>query len=310
MSNSRIGPIFIMFAASLWAIDAIFRTQLTFSIPPASIVMIEHAIGFLFLSPFLFKNISSIRALKLKEWLMLLAMTVVSSVLGTLLFTEALARSFAQFDFVTPILLQKLQPVFVIILSALFLKERLTPRFIMLAFFALFGSYLISFGFQPVQLQFVGKELVFMLAIGAAASWGAGTILSKYALKKLSFPALSALRFLLAVPVAYLFSLFLNQTYNLMSLQPDHIWRFIVIAGVTGGAFAIFIYYKGLKMTQAKISTMAELSFPIVSILIAVTPLNPYGEPQQITVANTLGIIILLWSIVMISFGEPNKGEK
>lgn len=309
VSNVRFGPVFIMIAASLWAVDAIFRTQLTFSIPPITIVMIEHAIGFLLLSPIFFKNIASIRALKFSDWGILLTMTLVSSVLGTLLFTEALSRSFAEFDFVTPILLQKLQPVFVIVLSALFLKERLTPRFIALASVALVGSYLISFGFQPVQLQFVGKELVFLLALGASACWGGGTILSKFALKKLSFPALTSLRFLLAVPIAFLFSVFLRETYNIVSLQIDEIWRFLVIAGITGGAVAIYLYYKGLQTTQAKVSTIAELMFPIISILIAITPLNPYGEAQTLTAGNVLGIILLIGSILMISFSTHQESE-
>lgn len=310
MSQSRIAPMFIMMAASLWAIDAIFRTQLTFTIPPASIVMIEHAIGFLFLSPFFFKYLSKIKSLSMREWGILLAMTVVSSVAGTILFTEALAKSFSEFDFVTPILLQKLQPVFVILFSAIFLKEKISRRFIMLTACALFGSYLISFGFSPVQLQFVGKELVFLLAIGAAAAWGSGTVLSKYSLSKLPFPAVSALRFLLAVPVAYIFSIFLGETYNVMNLGYDQIWRFVVIAALTGGAIAIYLYYKGLQKTEAKVSTIAELMFPIVSILIAITPLNPYGAPQQLTMANIIGIVILLVSIILISFKKKIPIER
>ncbi len=310
MSQSRIAPVFIMIAASLWAIDAIFRTQLTFTIPPASIVMIEHAIGFLFLSPFFFRYLSKIKSLKTKEWGILLMMTVVSSVAGTILFTEALAKSFAEFDFVTPILLQKLQPIFVIVFSAIFLKEKISSRFIALAACALFGSYLISFGFEPVKLQFIGKELVFLLAIGAAAAWGSGTVLSKHSLNKLPYPAVSALRFLLAVPVAYIFSLFLGETYNVMNLNYDQIWRFIVIAGLTGGAFAVYLYYKGLQATEAKISTIAELMFPVVSILIAVTPLNPYGAPQQLSLANIIGIIILVTSIILISFKKKIPTEK
>jgi len=310
MSQSRIAPVFIMLAASLWAVDAIFRTQLTFTIPPAGIVMIEHAIGFVFLSPFFFKYVKEIKTLKIKEWGILLAMTIVSSVAGTILFTEALAKSFAEFDFVTPILLQKLQPVFVILFSALFLKEKVSWRFAALTICALFGSYLISFGFAPVKLQIVGKELVFLLAIGAAAAWGSGTVLSKYSLNRLPFPAVSALRFLLAVPVAYIFSIFLGETFNVMTLGYDQIWRFIVIAGLTGGAIAIYLYYKGLHLTQAKVSTIAELMFPVVSIFIAITPLNPYGSPQQLSIANGVGIIILVVSIILISFHKKIPIEK
>ena len=296
-----------MIAATLWAVDALFRTQLTYTIPSTYIVMIEHFIGFLILSPFLIRYRKDIMNLKKHDWMILLVMTIVSSVLGTVLFTEALGRSFAEFDFVTPILLQKLQPLFVVALSALILKEHISMKFIILALLALFGSYLISFGFSPVSLQFAGKELVFIFAIGAAASWGTGTILSKHALKHIPFPALAGLRMLLAVPIAYIFSLFLGQVFNPMTIGGGEWWRFFVIAGITGGALAIYLYYKGLQKTPAKVSTFAELMFPVASIFIAITPLNPYGEAQILSFANILGIVLLVGSVLMISFIQSEK---
>lgn len=296
-----------MIAATLWAVDAIFRTQLTYTIPPISIVMIEHAIGFVILSPLLLKYWKDIRQLKLKDWAIIWVLTIVSSVLGGYFFTEALSRSFAQFDFVTPILLQKFQPIFVVLLSALILKEPLSKRFILLAGLALIGSYLMSFGTQPVDLQFNGKELIYLLALGAAASWGSGTIMSKYALTRLPFAGLTLLRFMLAVPVAFVCSLILGQTYNPLMISGIDTLRLLLIAGITGGALAIYLYYKGLQNTPARVSTFAELMLPATSILIALTPLNPYGEPQVLTLANSIGIGILITSVLLISFLPRTK---
>lgn len=294
----------IMAAASLWAIDAIFRTVLTFSIPVSVIVLIEHIIGFIFLSPFLLKDLGALRKLELKSWAVLLLMCLLSSVLGTLLFTQALNDSFAIKDFATPILLQKLQPIFVIILSSIFLKEKVTLKFVFWAIIALIGSYLISFGFNPISLTFSQRELVYLLAIGAAFAWGGGTILSKYLLGKLNFMTASALRFLFAIPFALLSILIFEQTIDISSVGVDQLWRFVVIGGVTGGAFAIYLYYKGLQSTKAKVSTFAELAFPVISILIAVTPLNPYGEAQNLVLGNVVGIILLLVAITKISFDK------
>jgi len=299
--HEKMGPFLIMAAASLWAVDALFRTHLTYALPSAMIVVLEHAIGFAILSPIFFKNWRWIRVMKKAEWMNFIALTIVSSVLGGILFTQALAKSFAEFDFVTPILLQKLQPIFVVGLSALILKERINVKFIILAIIALIGSYLMTFGATIVPFTFQGKEQVFLLALGAAACWGSGTIMSKRALKTLNFPAATSLRFLLAIPIASVFAIFLKETFNPMNLQFDQIWRLVVIATLTGGAGAIFLYYKGLQKTDAKVSTFAELMLPLVSILIAITPLNPYGEPQQLTTANIVGIIVLLVSVIMIS---------
>jgi len=301
MNKVKIAPYFIMAAAALWALDGLFRTQLTYSIPTTAIIFFEHLLGFIILSPIIIKNFRWIKAIKTDTWKALLLMTLVSTVLGTLFFTEALARSFAYNDFVTPILLQKLQPVFVVIMSAIFLKERLSMQFLLLAVAALVGSYLISFGTMPVSLTLDGKELIYLLAIGAAFCWGTGTILSKKVLDSIDFPIATALRFLLAIPISLAFMFLLKQSYDFTQIATGDFVRFLIIAGITGGAGAIFLYYWGLQNTQAKISTFAELTFPVVTILIAVTPLNPYGSPQQMTGANMVGIVILVLSIILIS---------
>ena len=308
MDKVKTAPYFIMAAAALWALDGLFRTQLTYSIPTTSIIFFEHVLGFIILSPIIVKNFRWIKAINIDTWKALILMTLVSTVLGTLFFTEALARSFAYNDYVTPILLQKLQPIFVIIMSAIFLKEKLSIRFLFLAAIALVGSYLISFGTTPISLSLDGKELIYLLALGAAFCWGTGTILSKKVLDKVEFPLATALRFLLAIPISFVFVLMLKQSYNFTQIASGDFIRFLIIAGITGGAGALFLYYWGLQNTQAKISTFAELTFPIVSILIAITPLNPYGSPQQVSVSNIVGILLLFASIILITL--ENRAQK
>jgi drug/metabolite transporter (DMT)-like permease len=99
----------------------------------------------------------------------------------------------------------------------------------------------------------------------------------------------------------------INQEYYPWNVTIDEMWRFIVI-GLTTGAGAILIYYHGLKRTEAKVATFAELTFPIVSVLIAITALNPYGEPDKLSMAKAFGIAILLLSIIAISL-ENNAKE-
>lgn len=302
------GPFLIMIAASLWAVDALLRGVLIKSMPTASIVFYEHLIGFVLLLPLFIRCISKFKALTVRDWLGLIGMTVVSSALGTLLFTEALSRSFALYDFATPILLLKLQPVFVIGLAVLFLKERLTFRFISFVLVAFVGSYLVSFGAHLVPLALTNQVMVYLLSLGAAFSWGAGTILSKTALKKLTFSEATVIRYALAVPVTFIFMLSLHQVRGITELELGQVLRLVAIAFTTGAA-AIFIYYKGLQRTEAKVSTIAELMYPVIGILIAITALNPYGAPQNLLPANILGIILLLGSILIISIDHVKEHQ-
>ncbi|MDP3964853.1 MAG: DMT family transporter [bacterium] len=297
------GPFLIMIAATLWALDGLLRSHLTERMPSMVIVFYEHAVGFLLLLPFVFKSFGKIKKLSGNDWSRLVILALVSSVLGTALFTEAFARSAEFFDFATPILLQKLQPVFVVFFAWLSLKERITWRFAGLAIIALLGSYLVSFGGEKIELDFTGRELVYILAIGAALAWGLGTILSKSILEKLSFSEATSLRFLLAIPLSALFITVQGGWYSPAELDGGQIWRFLVI-GLTTGMGAILIYYRGLKVTQAKVATFAELMFPIVSIGIAVTALNPFGEAQTFSLAQGAGILLLLGSILAISLTE------
>lgn len=306
LNSKVIAPVFIMITGVLWAVDALLRTELTRTITPAGIVMVEHIVGFLLLSPLFFKSIPKIRTLNNKEWLVAFILTLTSSVGGTILFTSALQKSFAVYDFATPILLQKFQPLFVILFSRLILHEKPGFRFLSLVPLALIGSYMISFGTERITLQLAGKELIYVLSIGAAICWGLGTIFSKYLLRKLSFVEATSLRFLLAIPISFVVMILIGQEYNPVNLKVSEMYRFIVI-GLTTGAGAVLVYYHGLKKTPAIISTFAELTFPLTSILIAITALNPHGEPDTLEMANLFGIIILLLSILAISFDDRQK---
>lgn len=303
VKSKKVAPFFVMLAGVLWAVDALLRTQLTQTISPAGIVFTEHVIGFVILSPLFFKAIPKIRTLNFSDWTVAVLLTLVSSVAGTLLFTEALQLSFATYDFSTPVLLQKLQPVFVILLAKLLLHEKLGMRFLSIVPIALIGSYMVSFGTEGFQLQLAGKELIYILSISAAFCWGFGTILSKKLLGKLSFTEATSLRFLLAIPLSFIVMFLLDQQYNPLTLSVEELTRFIII-GLTTGAGAILVYYYGLRKTPAKIATFAELTFPITSILIAVTALNPYGEADQLNLGQIFGIVILILSIMAISFDQ------
>jgi len=297
-----------MLAASLWALDALIRTPLTKTIPSASIVLYEHAIGLLVLSPIFIKSVPILRSLSTKTWAHVVLLSLVSSVGGTLLFTQALSASFATGDFITPLLLQKLQPLLVIALAALILKEKLHKQFFLWAPLALIGSYLMSFGLTLPHVSLANKELVVLLSLGAAACWGSGTIISKLLLSKYSPRDATFLRFLVAIPIAFVIAISLHQYAPLGTLTSANILRFILIS-ITTGAAALLMYYHGLARTKAHIATIAELAFPLASVAIGITSLNPYGAPQSLSLAQMAGIILLIGSVLRISFLHQTSND-
>src|SRR3989338_4035486 len=111
-------PIFIIIAALLWAFDGLIRQHL-YSLPPTTIIFFEHLIGFIILTPFVWKYIRETKFTQL-EWILLLVISVLSGLLGTLWFTTALAKvNFISISVV--FLLKKLQPIFAITTARIFL---------------------------------------------------------------------------------------------------------------------------------------------------------------------------------------------
>ncbi|MCX8008869.1 MAG: DMT family transporter, partial [Patescibacteria group bacterium] len=254
MNIPILGPLLIVLASSLWAVDALIRTPLTQTIPSAAIVFYEHVFGVVILIPLFFKSFRVLKNLSVKTWLSIILLAFVSSVGGTVFFTQALSASFVTGDFITPLLLLKLQPIIVIGLSVMLLKEKISRQFYPFALIAIFGSYLMSFGTTIPSFHFSGKELVVLLSLAASFCWGLGTIISKTLLKQYSSQDATFLRFLAAIPVGFLVMILMNQFFPPSLLSSSDILRFIAIA-LSTGAVALLIYYAGLSRTHAHVST-------------------------------------------------------
>ena len=113
------GPILIIIAALLWAVDGVIRREL-YTLPPITIIFFEHLIGLIILSPFVFKYILETKLNKTDWWLIVL-IAVLSGLFGTLWFTTALGK--VHFISISVVfLLQKLQPLFAITTARIFLK--------------------------------------------------------------------------------------------------------------------------------------------------------------------------------------------
>lgn len=286
------GPVFVLFAAMLWATDAPFRVHLTQSLSSNFIVLGEHAIDLLFVLPLLAMGWRDLKKLSWKEWSAVLFIAIGGSALGSIAFTQA-------FHYVNPsvaILLQKLQPLIAIVLAAIVLREPLTPKFYAWATIALFGAYLISFPNLVPQLYpgeaFNPNVTGVLLALTAAFFWGASTVMGRFVLHKIDFKLLTALRF----ATAFIFLLGLNVVQNTFPAPGEFTVTdlgYILVIAVVSGVVSLFIYYRGLQFTQASVATLAELGFPMAAIFV-----NWLFIPNSALVPMQLvGVVILLGAL-------------
>jgi drug/metabolite transporter (DMT)-like permease len=284
------GPILVFAAAMLWATDAPFRAHLTQELASNFIVFAEHGVDVLFALPILLLNWRDLKNLSWKEWLAVLTIGIFGSALASVAFTES-------FHYVNPsvsILLQKVQPLIAIVLAALFLGERLHKNFWLWTIIALFGAYLVSFPHLVPQVYagetFNPNTIGALLALTAAAIWGASTVLGKYVLRAAKFQTLTALRFV----TAFIFLGFLNayqHTFPQFSSVTPTDWLFIALIALCSGVFSLFLYYYGLQFTRASIATIAELGFPLAAVFV-----NAYFIPGAWPDGTVLGLFAGQWA--------------
>ena len=299
--KSYTGPMLIIIAALLWAVDGIIRRNL-YSLPPITIIFFEHLIGLIILFPFVFKYIFKSKLTR-RDWFLVILVALLSGLLGTLWFTTALLQvHFISFSVV--FLLQKLQPIFAITTASIFLKEKISKRYIVWALLAVGSAFFVTFPNGYVNLQTgQGTIIAALYALGAAFAWGSSTTFSKMLLGKVRADVSIFYRFLFTLALALPLVLIFGHSKSLFAPTPYQFGLFAFIA-ISTGMVALLIYYKGLSKTPVHISTILELTFPFIAILIDMIVYKAFLTPLQWIFA-----LLLVFSIYQISKISDNENK-
>lgn len=300
----------IMLAAFLWAFDGVVLTpwiiDLGLSDVPTFVFML-HAVASVFLSYFFFKKRSELKNLDKKDWLAFALTGLFGGAIGTMAIIAAIIIVHTEHLNISVILLlQKMQPIFAILLAFFWLKERPKKTFYFWALVALVGSYFLTFGFDQPNFDTTSMFIPAMLAILAAFSFGSATVFSKKAVTKISHSLGTALRFymttgvmiLIIIIISILNSFGVNTNYQGISgfeiINWSLIGAFIIVALTTGGT-AILIYYWGLKKILASRATIYEMVFPISAVI-----LEFIFHDKILSIEQWVGAIIVLIAISII----------
>ena len=290
----------VIFAAFLWSFDGFIRQNL-FALPSFLIVSLEHVIGAILFLPLLIRGWKEVSSLGQRGWISVLWISIFGGVLGTFFYTKAL--SYVNYiDLSVVVLLQKLQPIFAIALAGVILKEKITNRFILLAFAAIVGGYLVTFGSSSIQDWDDKTIIAALLALLAAFSWGSSTVLGKHALNRLSFTTVTSLRLAITASVTAFVLLSTGQYDAVQSMTISH-WGFIVLIVLSTGSLALFFYYYGLNKLPASHATLYELFWPLSAV-----GLDWFIRGNILSLTQWVGAILLLGSILLLT-RETNNGQ-
>lgn len=279
----------VALAASLWGFSSLLREPLSHLMPTVSLVLVEHVVLVVMVSPWIISAVRALSAASLRTKVGVLVIGAGSSALATVMFTAA----FRLGDPITPQVLQKLQPVIAVLLAAVLLGERLTPRFPLFAVPAILGAWLLAFP-DPLAVQVQGAVAA-LLALGAAALWGAGTVLGRMVSRELSFVHVTTLRFAVGLLALLAFTLVSGSPVNVpLELVPR-----LVLLALVPGLLALVLYYLALRQTPASRATLAELAFPLTAAAVGVTLLDGRLDASQ-----WLGFAVVLASVVALALHE------
>jgi len=311
----------IMLAAFLWAFDGIVLTpwimDLGLTDVPTFVFML-HAVASIFLAYFFFTRKHELKNLNKKDWLAFMLTGFFGGAIGTMAIVAAIINVHSNhLNISVVLLLQKLQPIFAILLAYAWLKERPKKKFYLWAAVALIGSYFLTFGFDKADLSAQGMLIPALLAMLAAFSFGSSTVFSKKAVTKISHGLGTSLRFfittgimvLIITIISILNSAGVDTGYEgfkgFSAINWNLIGVFVIIALTTGGT-AIFIYYWGLKRVLASRSTIYEMIFPVSAIV-----LEFIIHDKILSTGQWLGAVIVIVAITAIvklkSKTVPNK---
>ncbi len=266
IGNQKIGIYFVAMAAIMWGFDAVVLTPRLYNLDVGYVVFILHALPFAVMQPLLFREYGWLRKMRPSDLTFLFLVALFGGAIGTLAIVKALFL--VEFKHLTVVaLLQKLQPIFAILLARLVLKERLSQHFIRWSLVAIMGGYFLTFEFHTPSLAHNGKMLpAALFALLAAFSFGSATVFGKRIMGLLPFQ--TALFFRYGLTTLIMLGVVLSTgALSQVALTTQTNWTFFCIIGLTTGSGAILLYYYGLRHISAGTATICELLFPISSIL-------------------------------------------
>ncbi|GAK61475.1 hypothetical protein U27_01376 [Candidatus Vecturithrix granuli] len=303
-NKANLGVFLVCLAAAMWGFDGVVLTPRLWNLDVGYVVFMLHALPFFGMNFILFREYKTVKTLNASDMIYFVLIALFGGALGTLAIVKALF--IVEFKHLTVVaLLQKLQPVFAILLARLLLKERIGRNFTFWAGIALIGGYFLTFEFHLPSLVNSGKMLPAAgYALLAAFSFGSATVFGKRVLNKVSFKTALFYRYGLTAIIMLFFVLFTGKFDQLAKTTPVN-WTFFVIIGLTTGSGAILIYYYGLRYIKANVSTMAELCFPVSAVLFDYLINRSVLSPVQWVSALAMVFAIYKISNLQVEETEP-----
>lgn len=279
--------LFIMLAGMFWGIISLFSTPLkNVGVSPGTIVAIRMIGGAIVLiAVFAIKNANYLK-IKLKDvWLF-----IGTGVISTGLFNYCYFTALELTSTAVAVVLLYTSPLFVIVMSAIFFKEKITKIKVVSLIMTMLGCICVT-GLIGAKLN--GNIFGIIAGLGSGFFYSLYSIFGRVALKKYNSVTVTIYTFVFAA----IASLFMADFSEFGYLIADYRMAldavlFVIISTVT----PFMLYTKGLSKTEAGTAAILVTIEPVVGVIVG---FFVFGESTEIT--KIIGIFLIIGASIVLN---------
>lgn len=288
----------VVLAGILWGLIGIFIKKIsTFGFDSIQIAFIRMFIAAVSFSLFIFIKDKALFKISIRDIWMFIGTGIISVSLFNICYFYTIINSEASLA----VVLLYTSPVFVVLISAVLFKEKITLNKTI--------ALILSFAGCVFTAGILGgiKVRPFIIVTGVASGlfYALYSIFGKFALKKYNTYTVTAYTFIFGL-IGDIFISKPNETLSIIVNNPASVLWCLGI-GIISTVLPYFFYTKGLENLESGKAAILVAVEPLVGSVIGMTFLNESHNALKIT-----GVFLILISIILlnIKFNEVKNNEK
>ena len=294
----RLGTVLILLAGIFWGSMGIFvrRLSAVWGFNSFQIVSIRVTLAAICFSVILLiRNPKEFR-ISLRDLPLFLGLGLAS----ILFFTVCYFTAITKMSLSAAAVLLYTSPIWVMLMSLVFFREKMTRRKLIALLLAFGGCVLVS-GFSGGGVTPVGL----LLGLGSGIGYGLYSILGTVALRRYSPYTVTAWTFLIAAVGSWFFCEPTDMLSRFASSPSLSGLCFFCLATAVITAVIPFLFYTlGLRSVEASRAAILATVEPMVATLFGV-----FLFSERLTLSSALGVALILGSVILLNLGKENPKE-
>ncbi len=293
--KQKTGSLLIILAGCFWGSMGIFVRKLdSFGFSSIQIVSIRVTLAALIFSGLLLARNRTGFRISLRDLPLFLGLGFGS----ILFFTVCYFTSITMMPLSTAAILLYTSPIWIMLMSVLFFREKLNRRKILALAMAFAGCILVS-GFSGSEISLIGL----LIGLGSGIGYGLYSILGTVALRKYDPYIVTAYTFLFAAAGSWL----VCNPADLISkfsaaADPAYLLLFCCLTALVTAVVPFLAYTLGLQTVEASKAGIIATIEPMVATLIGIAF---YAEP--LTLFHGLGMLLILGAVILLNWKSKDK---